>query len=186
MAQKFLGISPAPTTDSVVGPQGRLTVSWERWFDRLPTWITSRPSCHVAHTANQALTTATWTILAFNSEDHDNATMHNTSTNNDRITIPSDGIYAFGVSLLFAGNATGIRWGVLSLNAATATPTAAEILAEDNRLSLSTDAAVITASGTRELSASDILRIHAYQSSGGDLSVLSSGIRSPRFWCFKV
>lgn len=186
MARKFLSSPVAPTQMPVAGPGGRLTLDWERYFDRLEDWVTKQPSCHVYHDADQTLSTATWTILSFNTEEHDNAAMHDESTNNDRITIPRDGIFVAGFQVVFDTNTTGLRWAYLTVNAAAATPTVGEILAADNQTPVTGFGTFLSGCATKDLTAGDILRVHAYQNSGGDLDVLSTGTQSPRFWCYEV
>lgn len=51
------------------------------------------PACRVYHNANQSFTDATLNGVAFNSERYDTNTMHDTVTNNNRITINTAGLY---------------------------------------------------------------------------------------------
>lgn len=53
------------------------------------------PAARVFHNANQAIANATVTNLAFNSERYDTDAMHDTVTNNSRITIRTPGLYRF-------------------------------------------------------------------------------------------
>ena len=185
MAQRFLEYAPAPVRDPIVeqGRGGLLSHAWEAWFHRLPHSVLERPSCHIARSTNQSIDTATWTTLLFNSEEHDNAAMHNTTSNTDRITIPSDGIYAMGAYAIFAANGTGTRSLQVSLN--NATPGSGAILQTEID-GLASLAVYFNVMGTRTLSGGDILRCDVWQNSGGALNLLSSGLVSPRFWCFKV
>ena len=52
------------------------------------------PACRVYHNANQTL--GAGTVLAFNSERYDNNAMHDTVTNNSRITFNVPGVYEIG------------------------------------------------------------------------------------------
>jgi hypothetical protein len=47
----------------------------------------------VKNSANQALTTGTWTTLSFDQEEFDDANYHDTSTNNSRLTVSVAGRY---------------------------------------------------------------------------------------------
>ena len=62
------------------------------------------PACRVYHNANQSLTNNTLTALAFNSERYDTDTMHDTVTNNSRITINTAGLYLLTLSIQFAAD----------------------------------------------------------------------------------
>lgn len=53
----------------------------------------SPPACRVFHNANQSIADATETTVAFNSERFDTDTMHDTVTNNSRITFNTAGVY---------------------------------------------------------------------------------------------
>src|SRR5262245_42130802 len=76
--------------------------------------ISYAPAVRVFHNANQSIATSTITALAFNSERFDQAgnaadTMHDTVTNNSRLTCRYAGIYAIYASIEWAGNAAGQR-----------------------------------------------------------------------------
>lgn len=51
----------------------------------------TQPRCVAYNNAAQVVTAANTTILTLNAEDVDNASMHDTVTNNDRVTIPTGG-----------------------------------------------------------------------------------------------
>lgn len=57
------------------------------------TFLANPPACRVYHSVNQSITHGALTTLAFNSERYDTASLHDTVTNNSRITIPVAGIY---------------------------------------------------------------------------------------------
>jgi len=72
-------------------------------------FMTHQPFAEVRHNANQSITNNVDTALNFATELWDTDGMHDTVTNNTRITSNTSGIYlvcAFGA---FAGNATGKR-----------------------------------------------------------------------------
>lgn len=62
----------------------------------------SPPACRVYHNANQSITNAVVTVVAFNSERYDTDTMHDTATNNSRITIKTAGLYIVTFTAVFA------------------------------------------------------------------------------------
>ena len=57
------------------------------------------PACRVYHNANQALASATDVVLAFNQERYDTDSMHDTVTNNSRITFNTAGLYLVVLNL---------------------------------------------------------------------------------------
>lgn len=193
MAQRFLGMASPPMRQPIVNPKrgGLLTEDWEGWFHRLRRAVLSRPSCHLYFTANQSVANATQQDVLWTAEDHDNATMHSTASNTDRITIPSDGIYRVGAHLGWAANAAGHRQLRISLNDPAPMAAGATLVVE-NPLSASYDGNAPYFGPppvTRELSAGDILRVAAYQDSGGALNAIGTTGTGPYangFWCFRV
>ena len=59
--------------------------------DNIAWMATDSPSCNVYNNANISIATGTNTALTFNSERYDNAAMHSTSSNTQRITAPTGG-----------------------------------------------------------------------------------------------
>jgi len=81
----------------------------------LPTWQTPSGggvadySCRIKQTGTTSLNT-TWAALAFAGEDFDTDTMHDTVTNNSRITFTHAGKYMVGASLKISANVSnGVR-----------------------------------------------------------------------------
>lgn len=172
-----------PVRDGLLNAQASgsmISLVWEKWYQRLPDLIKKTPSCLVTTSGAETITTSTQTRPDFDTEDHDNAGMHDTVTNSDRITVPSSGVYHFGGSLVWEPNATGTRWAMLSVNS-TATFAAYGAV-------LSLGAVLVTpvhVAHHQELSGGDIVRLTAWQDSGGDLDIQKS-TWGPWFWCFKV
>lgn len=52
------------------------------------------PMAHVTHNAIQSVSNNTETTLAFNTERYDTATLHDTVTNNSRLTVATAGVYS--------------------------------------------------------------------------------------------
>lgn len=135
--------------------------------------VDSPPGCRVTHNATQSLTSGTPTALAMNTEADDTGGMHDTVTNNSRITIPSGqaGRYLFTSSIEFAANATGQRSaihqfdGVTQLGGATYDAAAAGV----TRLAVAT---------LLVLNAAQYCEVLASQSSGGALNVSASPLFS--------
>jgi hypothetical protein len=83
---------------------------------QLPSYITNPDRCQAYHNASVSISNDTGTVVALNSEYFDSNTMHDTTTNNSRITIKTDGIYVCTFSGVFAANATGDRSAVIRKN----------------------------------------------------------------------
>src|SRR5262245_36392832 len=82
------------------------------------------PTVRVFHNANQSITTATNTALAFNSERYDQAanaadTMHDNVTNNSRLICKYAGVYSIKANVEWAAAAGGERIIDIRLNGVT-------------------------------------------------------------------
>ena len=63
----------------------------------------------VYNNADLTIPTASWTNLTFNSEDFDTDTIHDTSTNTDRLICKTAGVYLAVFNARFDANAAGER-----------------------------------------------------------------------------
>jgi hypothetical protein len=81
--------------------------------------LTSPPAARVKMTAVQSVPDLTQTVINWNAEDYDNASMHDNVTNNGRLTAPVAGVYAIKCHLAFAASATGFRDMRFRLNGTT-------------------------------------------------------------------
>lgn len=116
----------------------------------------------------QALTTATYTGVLFNSEDYDTTGVsHSIVTNTERIVITTPGLYTVAASVTFASNATGIRKASITLNAGTT-------VVNDSRGAIAGSTTTCNMSADISLAANDYLWVQAYQNSGGNLSLDTS------------
>lgn len=122
------------------------------------------PMCHVTHSAGQSIAHNSVAILAFDTERYDPSGMHDTATNNSRVTIAAPGRYRLMAGVEWAANANGQRALNLKLNGTTVL---ASVL----------DSAT-AALGVRELvaieyqlAAGDYIEVEVYQNSGGALNV---------------
>jgi len=127
--------------------------------------------CTAYHSTTQTLTTATWTALAFDSEDEDTHGMHSTSANTSRFTIPTGqaGRYRFTLHLTYASHAAGDRIVVIVKNGGTF-PTG---WYSKHSWPASATQDVNSHVAVMELTAADgdYFEFLAYQSSGGNLDV---------------
>jgi hypothetical protein len=74
--------------------------------------------CRLYKTANQTMTTGTWTTITYDAESFDTNGFHSTSSNTSRITIPSGkaGYYLINARINIDANATGARLGRFTVN----------------------------------------------------------------------
>lgn len=76
---------------------------------KLPLLIRIPPACQAYNSANQSIPDDDGTPLALNSERYDNGGLHDTVTNNSRITFIDSGVYIVTFQCSWAGNAVGDR-----------------------------------------------------------------------------
>lgn len=134
---------------------------------------TNIKKARVYHSATQSLTNATQTPLNFNSERFDTDTMHDTSTNNERLTCKTAGLYLIIANVGFASNVTGLRSLSLELNGALPY-IAARNMSSPGLARLQ----VVT---MYQLAVNDYVRVVAFQDSGGALNTEQAGNYSPEF-----
>lgn len=73
-------------------------------------FLANPPACRVYHNTTQSISDATETTVSFNSERWDTAAMHDTATNNSRITISTAGLYVVTCNLQMA---TAADYGII-------------------------------------------------------------------------
>lgn len=138
---------------------------------------TGKPHARVYNTATQTLTTATNTVVTFDSERYDVGSCHSTSSNTSRLTVPSGegGVYTIGASIGFAANATGERIVDILLNGTT-------IIARIRHPAGAASQIDMTITTEYTLAAGDYVEVQLYQNSGGNLNTVAGGDYSPEFW----
>lgn len=137
------------------------------------------PRCRLTHNAVQTLTTATLTVLAFNTEIFDAAApnaMHDTVTNNSRITIPTGGAgwYMINGNVEFVANATGVRQVQIRHNGAT-------VIASVIVPTTAAGVCRLNVSAQYRMNVGDYVELQAQQTSGGNLNVTATTDLSPSF-----
>ena len=145
-----------------------------------------RPSCYVYRLAAQTISNNTVTDILWTHEHYDNAGMHDTSANTDRITITESGLYLIGGHVHWDTNSTGSRTMFITLNDDSPSGDPNRLLSQQKN---SPDDSFGRMSGCTiyPLSTGDILRLSVVQVSGGDLD--TRAWLSPRdigFWATKV
>lgn len=113
--------------------------------------------------------------ITFDTDRLDANDMHSTSTNTDRITVPSDGWYHIWGNAVFYPNATGAR--VLEIRVGGSTVIGRSRM---NTSSGSVSESIIVSS-LYYLNKDNYVGLYAYQNSGGNLAVIAAGNYSPEF-----
>jgi hypothetical protein len=134
-----------------------------------------------SHNANQSISNASFTTLAFNGEVFDTDAFHDNATNNSRLTVPigKGGYYLVGFDGWFNTNAVDVRFVRLLKNGT-------DELARDGKAGISGNGTPLNFTTLVSLAAADYLQVQVYQASGGALDLLSTDYWSPRFWLMKV
>lgn len=125
----------------------------------------TQPRAGVFHGTTQSIPNTTDTALLFNSEDFDVGTLHDTVTNNSRITIPTggDGLYLVTATYCPVSAAAGSGYVFIKKNGATTVSTVSRSnLVNGNTTGIQVVALVV-------LAAADYIEAIGNQSSGGAL-----------------
>lgn len=129
-------------------------------------------SCRVYHSAAQSISTGILTALALNSETTDTDGMHDTVTNNSRVTIQKPGRYRFEASVVWANAGTGYRSAYIRKNGST-------YLGQDIRSTGTTTEHSQQVSAEAEFAVNDYVELVVEHSQGSSLDVQGVTDRSP-------
>ncbi len=140
----------------------------------------------VYKSGNQTLTTATETLITFDSEELDSGDMHDTSSNTSRLVCRVPGIYLIFTSVTMANNSAGGRYSMVRKNAA-GSAVGGSLIGYGTDEVASINFGSIIAWGPRLLKMvpGDYVELFAYQSSGGDLT-LNGGASATIFGMFRI
>lgn len=165
------------STDGTLGGDSDSAVPTEK---AVKTYVDNFIGCRCWHTENQTIGNATWTTLSLDSEVYDTDTMHDTVTNNSRITFKTAGKYLVQGLIGYGQDATGSRGcGIYKNN----TSWEVAVRVANVGASYYTYAAAQTVS---EFSVNDYIELKAWQNSGGDLVAMGGGVNVPIFLAIKV
>lgn len=126
------------------------------------------------HNADQTLTNNTAIALALNSERYDTDTIHDTVTNNSRLTCHTAGKYDIKGNGRIAANATGDRYLSIRLNGTTT-------IAITYMKSPGASILILSVACDYQLAVNDYVELVAFQNSGGDINLEAIGNYSPEF-----
>lgn len=138
------------------------------------------PSGRITHSGAQSINNATITALAWDTEKDDATGMHDTVTNNSRVTIATAGKYIFGACISFAANVTGVRAILFRLSGGNYYVDGSQVA------SLGGLATAVVAVTRFDLAAADYVECSVYQNSGGALNVEVVADYSPIFWWTRI
>lgn len=146
----------------------------------IPSWAAAAASghtetCRITHASNQTISTATDTALAFDTEDFDTDTMHDTSTNNTRITFTTAGKYLIIGNMLWTSVGSGNR-GIAKFRLGGST----EIGLAQQHAS-SNDGLAVFLAIIYDFSAAEYIELVVRQESGSDQVIQKNGEKSPYF-----
>jgi hypothetical protein len=156
-----------------------ITSTWGNLVGDATDFLANPPACRVYHNANQSLTDNTLTLVAFNSERYDTNTMHDTATNNSRITFTTAGLYL----VTFNGNFAA-RGDYVEIYAEFIVNVAATVIAahreQPNNTSLSQYAHLAT---VYKFAAGDYVQVNVRQDNAANAAanLVSAGNQSPEF-----
>ena len=129
----------------------------------------------VYHNAHQAITNATDTILAFNSERWDTDIIHDLVTNNSRLTVVTAGKYVITFSAVWADNSTGLRQLRILLNGTTQLATVRSLVNSNNLNGYNSVTTIYN------LATNDYIEAQVHQNSGVTIDLLTISNSSPEF-----
>lgn len=128
----------------------------------------------VYHSAAQSIANTTTTVLAFDSERYDTDVIHDTATNNSRLTCKTAGKYLITAHIDWDGAVAGARSIQILLNGTT-------IIAADFDASIGAGGMQQSISTVYALAVNDYVEVQVFQSSGGALEVNRVDAYSPEF-----
>ncbi len=140
-------------------------------------------ACRVYNNANITVNNSTVTTLTFNSEDFDTASMHSTVSNTGRITIPVSGKYLFVGNAIwdpFSGGKVQLYMNIT--HAAGGTTVFARVEHAPTGAADNTSQCVV---GIYNLLVNDYVELLAYQNSGSNRLIVTSGV-FPSFMAHRI
>lgn len=138
------------------------------------------PSVRVYNSGAITATTSVSKTLTFDSERYDRWSMHDTSSNSERLVCPTRGIYLVKLTVQFAANATGTRIAqIFANNGGAATSIARQTIIPGSAAS----AVGMCVSADWLMDKGDWFEARVFQTSGGDLDIEAAGNYTPEFMC---
>jgi len=138
--------------------------------------IVAFKGCQVVRSSSESIPNSTNTDVSWNAEDIDVGSYHSTSSNSERVTIPSggDGYYLVATTIQWEGNATGYRKVRIQVNGSTQREGIVNDISEAEIFDQHV-AQVL------HLEANDYITVEVFQDSGGALNVNADSVLSVSF-----
>lgn len=165
------------TTPKTMGAEPLVSSDWNTYVRDNELFLYEPPRCRVYKAGDQTIATASDVSILFDSERYDNDTMHSTSSEEDRITFNTAGIYIVGGCVSFDSNTTGYRTLRIELNGTTQIANV-QVRANDAG-SVNTNLSISTC---YQFALNDYIKLIVRHSKGSDLDVKSVSNASPEFW----
>jgi hypothetical protein len=175
----FNGSSPDSVSFGQSGGPG--SVNFASRIDHLHAMVADPVvdiSCRVYNNANQTVASSSATKMALNAEQFDTDTMHDTSTNNSRVTIPEAGKYLCGFNTHVGGSANHIKTYLLLNNTTT--------IAVNETTHADGGAIHQIGSTIYDFDVDDYIEMVVYQNSGGTITAYYDAFESPILWAIKI
>lgn len=161
-----------PYTDPGAIVSGTTILStWGNAVRNAEQYLANPPSCHAYHNATQSIPNNAVTAVALNTERYDTDAMHDTVTNNSRITIKTAGLYVIYANVVFAASTAGQRTLQLTLNGNNSQVLVGIDQGANPTVGNGTSMAVST---IWKFAVNDYFTAVAYQTSGGALNLTAS------------
>ena len=137
-------------------------------------------AARVRDASTQSISNDTFTPINLDTEDFDTDAIHDTVTNNTRLTAKTAGKYLITGIIEYAANATGNRATAIRLNGIT-------FIAETLVPNAGSGTLVFVGTTTiYDLAVNDYVELMAFQTSGGNLNSVVSGSITPQFSMFLI
>ena len=145
-------------------------LKWATPASSTPTFV----GVGLRKSADQSISNATFVAITWNTEEYDTDAFHSTSTNNERITIPTGkgGYYLIAGAIRFTANGTGNRGVELTVNGT------AINYAFFQPSATSANSPVFPMSYIVKLNAGDYIELFVYQNSGISINVEGGSTQS--------
>jgi uncharacterized protein YhdP len=133
----------------------------------------------VYHNIDQTIANDTWTYLAFNSERYDNDTIHDTVTNNSRLTCQTAGKYLIIGQVQFNTDPDGIRNIQFRLNGTT-------VILNQSEAATPTLQKESNASTIYDLAVGDYIELGVHHTAGAALDIKYVANHTPEFMMQRI
>jgi hypothetical protein len=144
------------------------------------------PCARAYHSAVQTVASSTWTALAFNSERFDTDTIHDTATNNSRLTCKTAGVYLIGGHCQLDSVAGGTQRLIDIILNGTSAISGGGLIASAFPPDPSAPDAFLNTVTIYKLAVNDYVELRVFHDIGSTRNVNASLDWSPEFWMTRI